>query len=89
MTERWKFYLILFIGQMPNSATAGSVRTNPKEREKEKRREKKKKRGSKGQRVKAPIPTKGSDALIGVEEHNVKKKKEIETNRERWKTATE
>ena len=61
--------IILFISQISNLPTVGSMRIKIKKREK-------KKKGSKGQRVKSPIPIWEIDVLIGDEEQNGKHKKE-------------
>ena len=54
---------LLFIRQVRNHATAGSVCTNAKERAKQKK-------GIETQSVKSPTPTQKTDVLIGGEEQN-------------------
>ena len=60
-------HIYFFIWHIPNPATTGSARIIVNEREKKERkvRRAKKKEGSKGQRVKLPIPTWAIDILIG------------------------
>ena len=70
--------IYLFIREIPNPATARSVRVNAKEREKKERkvRRAKKRKGIEAQRAKLSISTRTTDALTGNEEKNEKEKKE-------------
>ena len=70
--------MFIFIIREPTPATAGSTRTNAKERRegKEQGGEKMEEKGLGAQRVKPCIPTPAVEPLIGDEEQTGKKKSE-------------
>ena len=67
--------------------TAGSVRTNAKEREKKERQARRAKKNQEihGQRIKPPLPTRVIDGLIGDKQQNRKEKEEKRIEEQRAK----